>query len=103
MAHAHRDVSLAVGYQGRMCGDYNSPSSPTSGSFDSGSDTDVSEAQQVCCGVQGVQAQACQNLLNKGKALDSQCRQLACRYAYIEPTGSAHDEVGHALAYALLP
>lgn len=40
---------------------------------------DVAEAQQVCCGVQGEQAQACQKLLNKGKALDSKCRQLACR------------------------
>ena len=102
MAHAHRDVSLAVGYQGRMCGHYDSSSSPESGSFVSGSDTvsnsdtDVSEAVEACCGVQGVQAQACQKLLNKGKVLDSQCRQLASRYANTAPLKcSTHAKAVH--------
>ena len=81
MGHAHRQVSLAVGYQGTVCESSDSLSSPASSSCDSGSDADVSEAQKVCCGVQGMQAQACQKLLNKGKALDSKCKQLACRYA----------------------
>ena len=83
LAHAHRDVSLAVGYQGRVCGEFCSLSAsssvPACSRSDSSSDADVSEAQEVCCGVQGMQAQACQKLLNKEKALDSKCKQLTCR------------------------
>ena len=40
---------------------------------------DVSQAQDICCGVQGEQALACQKLVNQEKALDSKCKQLACR------------------------
>ena len=93
MAGAYRDVSLAVGYQGTMCESPDSLSSKASSSSDSGSDTDVSEAQKVCCGVQGVQALACQKLLNKGKALDSKCRQLACRYASHNSPCCSHTEM----------
>ena len=54
-------------------------SSPAASSRRASSDADVAEAQKVCCGVKGEQAKACQNLLNKGKALDSKCKQLTCR------------------------
>ena len=54
-------------------------SSPSACSRRTSSDVDVAEAQEVCCGVEGEQAKACQNLLNKGKALDSKCKQLSCR------------------------
>ena len=99
LAHTHKDVSLAVGYQGTVCGESDSSSSPASSSFDSSSDTDVSEARKVCCGVEGVQAQACQKLLNKGKALDSKCRQLACRYAHNNSACSSHADADHGLKY----
>ncbi|CAL5221225.1 g3377 [Coccomyxa viridis] len=69
---------------GTVCESSESLSSPASSSCDSGSDADVSEAQKVCCGVQGMQAQACQKLLNKGKTLDSKCKQLACRVELLE-------------------
>lgn len=97
LAHAHKDVSLAVGYQGTVCSESYSSSSPASSSFGSCSDTDVSEAHKVCCGVEGVQAEACQKLLNKGRALDSKCRQLACRCASNNPACSSHADAGHAL------
>ena len=53
--------------------------SPSACSRRASSDVDVAEAQEVCCGVRGEQAKACQTLLNKGKALDSKCKQLSCR------------------------
>ena len=55
-------------------------SSPAACSRRASSDADVAEAQKVCCGVNGEQAKACQSLLNKGKALDSKCKQLTCRW-----------------------
>ena len=54
-------------------------SSPAACSRTASSDGDVAEAREVCCGVKGEQAKACQKLLNKGKALDSKCKQLTCR------------------------
>ncbi len=99
MADAHREVSLAVGYQGTVCESSDSLSPPASSSSDSGSEADVSEAQKVCCGVQGTQALACQKLLNKGKALDSKCRQLACRCAFHISPCSSHAEQVPALAH----
>ena len=54
-------------------------SSPSACSRRASSDVDVAEAQEVCCGVRGEQAKACQNLLNKERALDSKCKQLSCR------------------------
>ena len=79
LGNAHRDVSLAVGYWSSMSENAGSSPAESSSSAASSINGDVSEAQEVCAGVQGEQAQACQKLLNKGKALDSKCRQLACR------------------------
>ena len=78
---AHRDVSLAVGYWSSLSENAGSSPARSSSSAASSINGDVSEAQEVCAGVQGEQALACQKLLNKGKALDSKCRQLACRCA----------------------
>lgn len=81
LGHAHRDVSLAVGYWSSTSEDAGSSPAESSSSAASSINGDVSEAQEVCAGVEGEQAQACQKMLDKGKAFDSKCRQLACRCA----------------------
>ena len=70
-----REVLSAEGMRHRPIGQLDKGACSSSSS----ACADVSEAQEVCCGVQGEQALACQKLRNQGKALDSKCKQLACR------------------------